>query len=232
MIQAGVAVSGASALNLNLPASTTTLTGTIVDAAAGLPIALANVSVTDAAGHPLANLATQSNGTFTITSAVGSNLTLSVFAQGYAIGTVTKINLTAGAGTVNPAQCRCKQCRWPIRRRLFKFRTPARCRFGSPRDCSIPQHNLGWGGACPDCGSASHHRPSTGYRYAQPFECPPCAALFARPTWYRNTLLREISARDNAGLACADGRQTAPRRAVKRSHLRDARSGCAVRSRR
>jgi subtilase family serine protease len=96
---ATVAVAGDTIRNFNLSTSLRTLTGVVVDEL-GNAVAGASVLVKDSAGRAAGQASTNSAGEFTITSATGTGLTLSVQRIGYTAAIVGGISLAAGA-TVN-----------------------------------------------------------------------------------------------------------------------------------
>ena len=79
---AAVTVSGAVTINAMLPASTTTINGTLVDPF-GNAVPNGEVAIFDSAGNLIGLSNVQPDGTFQSTSAQGNNLTAQIFAQGY-----------------------------------------------------------------------------------------------------------------------------------------------------
>ena len=96
-VQTGVSVSSSTTVNASLTASTTTATGTIEDTS-GNPVPNANITITDAADHVVGIVEANPNGTFTVSTAQGSGLSMQVSAQGYASQTVA-INIPTGTST-------------------------------------------------------------------------------------------------------------------------------------
>ena len=81
-ITTGVTVAGPTSNGPSiLAASTTTLTGTVVDPT-GQSIAAATVKVVDSAGRTIGTAVSAADGTFVITTASGNNLTLQIFVPG------------------------------------------------------------------------------------------------------------------------------------------------------
>ncbi len=99
-ITTGIVVSGPTAEGaVALQASTTKVTGTVVDPS-GNPIAGAKVAILDGSGRTIGSAVSAANGTFVITTASGSNLTLQVSVPGSNTPTKLTINVTPGT-TVN-----------------------------------------------------------------------------------------------------------------------------------
>ena len=96
--QASVSVQTTATVNAALTASTTTINGTLVDTA-GNPVSTGSVGVYDASGHLIGAAQVNANGSFSISSASGNNLTLQAYATGYAIPAALMINAPVGVNT-------------------------------------------------------------------------------------------------------------------------------------
>jgi hypothetical protein len=95
-IQTGVSVSGAATVNARLTPSTTTISGKLTDGS-GNPVPGAVVLVANGSGQTLGFADVQTDGTFQITTAIGTSLTLQIYAQGYTAPQVPAFNAAAGA---------------------------------------------------------------------------------------------------------------------------------------
>jgi hypothetical protein len=97
----GVALSpsATAAVNLTLVPSATTISGNLVDPA-NHPVPAGAVTVLDAHGHIIGQATVGPDGSFQVTTAQGTGLTLQVAAQGYAAPSPTPFTAPAGAATV------------------------------------------------------------------------------------------------------------------------------------
>jgi hypothetical protein len=93
--QAGVEVSTNATVNASLAQSTTTITGKLTDPS-GNPVPSGSIAVSDAAGHIVGIANVNPDGTFTVTSAQGSQLVLQVQVQGYSQPASVTFNAPAG----------------------------------------------------------------------------------------------------------------------------------------
>ncbi len=97
-VETGVVVDGAVAADVSLTESTTELTGTIVDAA-GNPVPGGTVSVADAAGRFVGTAEAGADGSFVVTTAYGSGLTVRISRDGAAEVQISAVDAPAGAST-------------------------------------------------------------------------------------------------------------------------------------
>ncbi len=97
--------SATSAGQTALATSSTQLTGTVTDSA-GNPIAGAAITVSDSNGHVLGQATSAADGTFLMTTASGSNLTLRIKVPGVATDKTETISVTSGTtvalGAIDP----------------------------------------------------------------------------------------------------------------------------------
>ena len=100
-IQRGIVVSDQTIVDATLAESQTTLDGTLVDAS-GNPVPGGSVVVLDGSGHILGTATVNPDGSFTLSTAQGNNLTLEVSAQGYAPATLPIAILAATTTQLNP----------------------------------------------------------------------------------------------------------------------------------
>ncbi len=106
-VQTSIVVADADTATANaaLPLSSTSLTGTVLDAS-GNPLVNANIEVDDAQGHLLGGATTGADGSFTINTAAGSNLKVVISQTAYAPLTENGVNVSVGAtvslGTLTP----------------------------------------------------------------------------------------------------------------------------------
>lgn len=98
IIQTDVSIAGTTTRNVALASSTGTVIGRVVDAAS-LAVAGGYVAVLTADGNLVGFAVTEPDGTFSINTASGSNLTVRLAPDGYAPVDVS--NITAGAGTTD-----------------------------------------------------------------------------------------------------------------------------------
>jgi hypothetical protein len=96
--RAAVTVTTTATVNIALSSSTTTITGKLVDASNNA-VPSGEVTVFDAAGHAVGFADVQADGSFQVTTAQGSGLTLSILAQGYAPPATAAFNAPAGGTT-------------------------------------------------------------------------------------------------------------------------------------
>ncbi len=106
LVRTALVVSGTTTLSpASLTASTTQLTGIVVDSN-NQAIPNANVAVLDADGHNLGTAVTAADGSFVITTAFGSNLTIVITVPGSSMPKTLSISLPAGTsldlGQVDP----------------------------------------------------------------------------------------------------------------------------------
>jgi hypothetical protein len=98
MLKSGIIISNAMTINVILPTTSSKLDGALVDAS-GNPIANGSVTVLDFLGHVIGRAISQADGSFNITSASGSALTLQASKTGYANEEIAGINLPSGLTT-------------------------------------------------------------------------------------------------------------------------------------
>lgn len=96
--QTGITVTTTATVNAALAASTTTIQGELVDST-GNPVPGGLATITDAAGHILGAASVNPDGSFTISSAQGSNLVLQAGAQGYSPASPLSFSAAAGGTT-------------------------------------------------------------------------------------------------------------------------------------
>ena len=95
MVQSQLAVSGSTSFGASLAASTTTISGKLVDTSNN-PIPAGEVLILNASGLTLGSAHVNQDGDFQITSAQGTNLKLSIFAEGYMVPSQALFSATPG----------------------------------------------------------------------------------------------------------------------------------------
>ena len=95
LVLTGQSFTTSQTLNEQLAASTTTIQGQALDAA-GNPVPAGAVTVRDAAGHLLGFATTGPTGAFQLKGIVGTNLIITVSANGYAPAKVTNFTVSSG----------------------------------------------------------------------------------------------------------------------------------------
>lgn len=98
LVNQTIVVSGSTTFNATLSPSTTTVSGK-VESTGGSPVAHATVVIVDANGQPVAIETTGNDGTFTTTSALGTNLFIVAGKSGYGTSAPVQITIDPGAIT-------------------------------------------------------------------------------------------------------------------------------------